>query len=65
MLLTRLLDVIHADTKVVLYLDGEKIGSCRVYEFPDKHDLNEYYGHTVVEVKPVCLLELEVYLKEK
>ena len=65
MLLTYLLDIIHSDTKIVLYLNGKKVGSCRVYEFPDRHNLNEYYGYTVIEVKPVCLLEVEVYLKGK
>lgn len=43
MLLTNLLDIVSSDTNIILYLDGKRIGMCKVYDFPSRHELNQYY----------------------
>lgn len=63
MFLINLLNIINSDTKIILYLGGKRIGICQVYDFPSRHNLNEYYGNIVEEVKPIGNLKLEVYLK--
>lgn len=63
MLLTNLLDVLNSDTKVILYVEGKRVGMCCVYDFPSRHNLNEYYGNEVEEVKPIGDLKVAVYLK--
>lgn len=65
MLLTFLLDVISTDTLVVLRVNGKLVGSCNVYDFPSRHDLNQYYGNKVIEVKAIDKMKIEVYLEEK
>lgn len=62
MLLTDLLDIVSSDTNIILYLDGKRIGMCKVYNFPSRHELNQYYGNKVKEVMPVDILKLEIYL---
>lgn len=63
MFLINLLNIINSDTKIILYFEGERIGICQVYDFPSRHNLNEYYGNIVEEIKPIGNLKLEVYLK--
>lgn len=63
MLLTFLLDVISTDTLVVLRVNGKLVGSCNVYDFPSRHDLNQYYGNKVIEVKAINKMKIEVYLE--
>lgn len=65
MVLTYLLDIINSDTLVVLRVDEKLIGGCRVYDFPSRHDLNQYYGNKVVEVKAIDKMKIEVNLEEK
>ena len=63
MFLINLLDIVNSDTKIILYFEGKRIGICQVYDFPSRHNLNEYYENIVKEVKPIGNLKLEVYLK--
>ena len=65
MLLTYLLDIINADTMVVLSVNRKLIGTCNVYDFPSRHDLNQYYGNKVIEVKAIDKMKMEVELEEK
>ena len=63
MLLTYLLDIINTDTMVVIRVDGKLVGGCNVYDFPSRHDLNQYYGNKVIEVKAIDKMKIEVELE--
>lgn len=51
--LTFVLDTIDGDTNIILTLNGDIVGKAKLYDFPDRHDLNIYYGHKVVLVKAI------------
>lgn len=52
--LTFLLDVINADTKVILTSDGKIICNLLpIYEFSHHHELDEYYGNYVKSLKSI------------
>lgn len=63
MFLINLLDIVNSNTNIILYLEGKRIGICHVCDFPSRHNLNEYYGNIVEEVKSIGNLKLEIYLK--
>lgn len=65
MLLTYLLDIISTDTMIILRVDGKLVGSCNVYDFTSRHNLNQYYGNKVIEVKAIDKMKIEVDLEEK
>lgn len=64
--LTQVLDYIHSDTLITLYLSGKIIGTdVPVYAFPSRHDLNEYYGNEVLEIRAIDKDKMTIYIAEK
>ena len=51
-------------TEITLYVNSREIpeGS-KIYSLPDRHDLNQFYGCEVEEIKPTGEGKVEIYVK--
>lgn len=53
------LNFFDALTDVTLYVNSRELpkgGNARIYDFPDRHDINQFYGCEVEEISPSCFL---------
>lgn len=64
--LNQLIDCIDCDTEVALYIGHTKLcDSLRVYDFPARHDANEYYGNKVDYFKATESGKMDIYLLDR
>lgn len=63
--LTDVLDYFDSLTKVKLYVNQKEVknGTENIYSYPDRHDLNQFYGCEVEEMKPIGEKLIEIYVK--
>lgn len=63
--LTEVLDYFDSLTKVKLYVNRKEVknGTENIYSYPDRHDLNQFYGCEIEEIKPIGDKLIEIYIK--